>query len=55
MKKSHLIITILILVFSTLSCGPRRYKCGPYRKCENSIKKQEKNTYFKEIVKTRDC
>ncbi len=32
MKK--LIILFLAIGFSFTSCGPRRYKCGPYRRCE---------------------
>lgn len=34
------------------SCGPRRYKCGPYRKCENSIKN---NHFYKEFHKIYVC
>lgn len=33
MKKIKVLIPIItILILS--SCGPRRYKCGPYRRCE---------------------
>lgn len=32
MKK--LIILLLLFVFGFTSCGRRRYKCGPYRKCD---------------------
>lgn len=38
MKKiilSFLLLAILAIMFS---CGPRRYKCGPYRKCEMNVK-----------------
>lgn len=34
MKKGSLIYLLMIIVLTTVSCGPRRYKCGPYRKCE---------------------
>ncbi len=32
MKK--LLVILLIATFTFTSCGARRYKCGPYRKCE---------------------
>lgn len=29
-------IALIIILSSILySCGPRRYKCGPYRRCES--------------------
>ena len=43
------------LGLNTVSCGPRRYKCGPYRKCENSIEKNEKNSFNKEYHKSNLC
>ena len=46
MKKGSLIYLLMIIVLTTVSCGPRRYKCGPYRRCEikeNSIKPQNYN------------
>lgn len=55
MKKTNLIITILILVFTTTACGPRRYKCGPYRKCENYIKKHENKEFNNELNKIKLC
>lgn len=36
MKK--IIILLLVGTFILSSCGPRRYKCGPYRRCDNSTK-----------------
>lgn len=33
MKKKTIIIGILGLIF-LVSCGPRRYGCGPNRRCE---------------------
>lgn len=27
-------IIIITVLGSFFSCGPRRYKCGPYRKCD---------------------
>lgn len=36
MKKS--IALALVSLFILSSCGPRRYRCGPYRKCENETK-----------------
>jgi len=30
----------LLTLITLISCGPRRYKCGPYRRCE--IKEQKK-------------
>ncbi|WP_291109283.1 hypothetical protein [Flavobacterium sp. UBA6195] len=34
MKKIILSFLLLAILAITFSCGPRRYKCGPYRKCE---------------------
>lgn len=39
---------IMIIGVTLISCGPRRYRCGPYRKCE--IKEQKSST--QEFVKT---
>ena len=51
MKKVVNIVLVSIVLISSYSCGPRRYKCGPYRRCEinkNSIK----NRIIKDIDKT---
>lgn len=35
MKQSIKIASLVMIIGATLvSCGPRRYRCGPYRKCE---------------------
>lgn len=47
MKKS--ITFALISIFILSSCGPRRYKCGPYRKCE--VKPETKNANL-EMIKS---
>lgn len=39
MKKS--IAVALVSLFILSSCGPRRYRCGPYRKCEKEIKQNK--------------
>jgi len=41
-----IIALLLVSLFLFLSCGPRRYKCGPYRKCEtkSDIKKTSSET-----------
>lgn len=31
----------ILSVITLISCGPRRYKCGPYRRCE--VKEQKKH------------
>jgi hypothetical protein len=33
-KKSVLIALFLITSVIATSCGPKRYKCGPYRRCD---------------------
>ena len=38
MKMKKIIALFLIGLFILSSCGPRRYRCGPYRKCENTTK-----------------
>ena len=46
MKKIAIILLVSFVIISSFSCGPRRYKCGPYRRCEikeNSIKPQNYN------------
>ena len=46
----------MIIGVTLASCGPRRYKCGPYRKCE--IKKQNtENHPIIELTKEKkaDC
>ena len=55
MKKRSLIYMLIIVVLTTVSCGPRRYKCGPYRKCENSIEKTEKSYFNNEFYKNNYC
>ena len=55
MKKGSLIYLLMIIVLTTVSCGPRRYKCGPYRKCENSKEKIKNNIIYKEFDKTYSC
>lgn len=34
MKKIASFLVLFIIIISSFSCGPRRYKCGPYRRCE---------------------
>ena len=34
MKKIAIILLVSVVIISSFSCGPRRYKCGPYRRCE---------------------
>jgi hypothetical protein len=55
MKKKSVIYSLIMLLLVTVSCGPRRYKCGPYRKCENSIEKIQKDIINNEFVKIKDC
>lgn len=38
---------LLIGSFTLTSCGPRRYKCGPYRKCEKEVKQNNKQSTIK--------
>ncbi len=38
---------LLIGSFALTSCGPRRYKCGPYRKCEKEIQQNTKQSTLK--------
>ena len=45
----------MIVVLTTVSCGPRRYKCGPYRKCENTIEKTQKSYFNNEFYKNNYC
>ena len=45
----------MTLVLVTVSCGPRRYKCGPYRKCENTIEKTKKSHFNNEFYKNQYC
>ena len=51
MKKTVIILLIIIVIISSFSCGPRRYKCGPYRKCEFN-KNSTKQEIYKDIHKT---
>lgn len=39
MKKVIILLFVSLFLFS--SCGPRRYKCGPYRKCETKTKEDK--------------
>ncbi len=55
MKHRNLYLSLLIVCLIFGSCGPRRYKCGPYRKCENSIKNIDKTYYYKEFHKSVVC
>ncbi|TDR24147.1 hypothetical protein IP97_00804 [Flavobacterium cheniae] len=55
MKNKTLLLSLLILLVSTLSCGPRRYKCGPYRKCDNFKEKIKNNSIYKEFNKDYYC
>ncbi|MCO6175197.1 hypothetical protein NHF50_09060 [Flavobacterium sp. NRK F10] len=42
MKHCIKIVSLVMIIGMTLvSCGPRRYKCGPYRKCEVKEQKSE--------------
>ncbi|WP_165396022.1 hypothetical protein [Flavobacterium sp. J27] len=40
MKKIIALLLFTGLFFS--SCGPKRYKCGPYRKCQIEWKETQK-------------
>ncbi len=55
MKNKKIIFTIITIILLTASCGPRRYKCGPYRKCDNSIEKTKNNPFYKESHKIHIC
>lgn len=55
MKNKTVIYSLILLLLVTVSCGPKRYKCGPNRRCENSIEKIEKNPIHKEFDKTLIC
>ena len=55
MRKRSLIYLLMIIVLTTVSCGPRRYKCGPYRKCENAIEKTQKSYLNSGFQKTYKC
>gem|GEM_PF-1687266 len=53
MKKISLILLVLVVLGSLFSCGPRRYKCGPYRRCETKENtKQPLNSYTAHKIKT---
>lgn len=50
MKKKLILMLVIVIFTTSFSCGPRRYKCGPYRKCEmkeNSIKKEFYSDFHK--------
>ncbi|MCW1147194.1 hypothetical protein OJ995_03010 [Flavobacterium sp. TH16-21] len=53
--KKKIIYSLIMLVLLTVSCGPRRYKCGPYRKCENSIEKNKNHSFYREFHKIANC
>ena len=55
MKNKYFIIALLSILITTISCGPRRYKCGPYRKCNIFEEKSKKVPYLKEYKKIQDC
>lgn len=55
MNTKKIFCSIIAILILTSSCGPRRYKCGPYRKCENSIEKNENNSFNKEYHKSNLC
>ncbi|MFB9098773.1 MULTISPECIES: hypothetical protein [Flavobacterium] len=40
MKKIKKLLFILLTLSFFASCGPRRYKCGPYRRCNVEFKQQ---------------
>ncbi|NHN26316.1 hypothetical protein FIA58_011560 [Flavobacterium jejuense] len=44
--------TIAILIFTSIlfsSCGPKRYKCGPYRRCQIEFKEPQKIIHYTPI------
>lgn len=53
MKK--IITFLLVSTFIFSSCGPRRYKCGPYRRCENSTKFIQKSTLIENPIVNNAC
>jgi hypothetical protein len=55
MKKKKIFYFAIALLLITISCGPRRYKCGPYRKCENSIDKNIKKDICYDFNKITTC
>lgn len=55
MKNKYFIIALLSILFIIISCGPRRYKCGPYRKCNIFKEKLKKEPYLKEYKKIQAC
>ena len=55
MKNKIILYSILSILLLTISCGPRRYKCGPNRRCENSMKNTDKMPFYKEFNKTYSC
>ena len=46
---------LLIGSFALTSCGPRRYKCGPYRRCENSTKFIEESKVIEHQLTDNIC
>lgn len=50
-------LTVLLLIASLgfVSCGPKRYKCGAYRRCETQkAPVQQENTTVAEAVYTSE-
>jgi hypothetical protein len=48
--KKRTVITGILGILLLISCGPRRYKCGPGRRCEikqNSINTISNKQFFK--------
>lgn len=51
MKKIAIILLVSVVIISSFSCGPRRYKCGPYRRCEIKENSTIINIVNKKIIK----
>lgn len=52
--KKKTIITGILGIFFLISCGPKRYGCGPSRRCEvkqNSTKTSLEEQSFKKVVR----
>jgi predicted small lipoprotein YifL len=45
MKRLIGLLVVTIVLTSLFSCGPRRYKCGPYRRCEIEKKATDFDQY----------
>ena len=44
-----IILTLLFVSILFSSCGPKRYKCGPYRRCHIEYKEPQKTNTEKAI------